>query len=62
MKQMVRNLVGLLVWVGLGKLEPAAVPGILAAGDRRALPSPAAPARGLTLMSVAYEKSFHNSL
>lgn len=55
LKQMVRNLAGLLVWIGLGKLEAAAVPAIFAARDRRALPSPAAPARGLTLMEVMYE-------
>lgn len=54
LKQMVRNLVGLLVWVGQGKITPADVPGILAAKDRCALPSPAAPAHGLTLMHVYY--------
>ncbi len=55
LKQMVRNLVGLLVWTGQGKLDPAIVSDILAAKDRKALPSPSAPAQGLTLMRVYYE-------
>lgn len=54
LKQMVRNLSGLLVWTGLGKIAPDEVPAILAARDRRALPSPSAPAQGLTLMRVLY--------
>ena len=54
LKQMVRNIAGMLVWAGLGKVRPADVPGILAARDRRALPSPSAPAQGLTLMEVIY--------
>ncbi|MDL2216228.1 tRNA pseudouridine(38-40) synthase TruA [Desulfovibrio sp. OttesenSCG-928-M14] len=54
LKQMVRNLVGLLVWVGLGKIEVERIPSILAACDRRALPSPSAPAKGLSLMQVSY--------
>jgi tRNA pseudouridine38-40 synthase len=54
LKQMVRNLVGFLVFVGRNKLSPAEAPGILAARDRRALPSPTAPACGLTLMRILY--------
>lgn len=54
LKQMVRNLVGLLVWIAQGKLPASAVPDILAAKDRRALPSPCAPAQGLTLLQVVY--------
>lgn len=54
LKQMVRNLVGLLVWVGQGKIDPDAVPDILEAKKRAALPSPSAPARGLTLLDVLY--------
>lgn len=54
LKQMVRNLMGLLVHVGQGKLSPETVPDILAARDRRALSSPTAPAKGLTLMKVFY--------
>ncbi len=54
LKQMVRNLMGLLVQVGNGKITADAVPGILAAKDRAALPSPTAPAEGLALMRVDY--------
>lgn len=54
LKQMVRNLVGLLVWVGQGKLRPEDVPDILEAKNRIALPSPSAPAQGLTLLEVMY--------
>lgn len=54
LKQMVRNLVGLLVWAGQGKLAAQDVPAIIHAANRRALPSPSAPARGLTLLEVLY--------
>ncbi|MDR2488710.1 MAG: tRNA pseudouridine(38-40) synthase TruA [Desulfovibrio sp.] len=54
LKQMVRNIIGLLVWAGQGKIRPAEVEAILAAGDRSALPSPTAPAQGLTLLEVFY--------
>lgn len=49
----VRNMVGTLVEVGAGRLEAAAVAGILAARDRAAA-GPTAPARGLTLEAVYY--------
>jgi tRNA pseudouridine38-40 synthase len=51
--QMVRTLVGTLVAVGEGKLEPGSMPEILAARDRGATGRPA-PARGLTLERVSY--------
>ena len=54
LKQMVRNLVGLLVWIAQGKVPVEAVPEILNARARRALLSPSAPAQGLTLMEVVY--------
>ena len=54
LKQMVRNLVGLIVWGGLGRITPSEAVAYLAAKDRRAVPSPTAPARGLTLMGVEY--------
>ncbi|MDL2272181.1 tRNA pseudouridine(38-40) synthase TruA [Desulfovibrio sp. OttesenSCG-928-I05] len=54
LKQMVRNLMGLLVQVGQGKLDAARVPDFLEARNRQALPSPTAPAQGLTLMKVFY--------
>ena len=51
--QMVRSLVGTLVAVGEGRLEPGAMPEILAARDR-ASAGPVAPSHGLTLVSVHY--------
>ncbi|MDR3074086.1 MAG: tRNA pseudouridine(38-40) synthase TruA [Deltaproteobacteria bacterium] len=54
LKQMVRNLMGLLVWVGLGRAGAGDVGDFLAAKDRRALPSPTAPPEGLTLVRVDY--------
>lgn len=54
LRQMVRNIMGLLVWVGLGKIDVAQVPSIIASQDRTKLPSPAAPSHGLTLLSVKY--------
>ena len=55
LKQMVRNIVGTLVQVGLGKLSQTAVPGILAACNRCAA-GPTAPPQGLSLMKVFYEE------
>lgn len=54
LKQMVRNLVGLLVWVGQGKVAVDDIPAFFDAKKRRALPSPSAPAQGLTLLEVLY--------
>lgn len=54
LKQMVRNLMGLMVYAGLGKTDAAGVKRFLEAGDRRALPSMTAPAKGLTLLRVDY--------
>ena len=51
--QMVRALVGTLVRVGEGRLEPDQVAGILAARDRSRTPN-MAPAHGLTLERVVY--------
>ena len=51
--QMVRSLVGALVTVGTGRLEPDAVDRILAAQDRAAAPQ-IAPPHGLTLERVIY--------
>jgi tRNA pseudouridine38-40 synthase len=53
LQQMVRSLVGTLVAVGEGRLDPEAIPGILAAHDRnRAGQVP--PPNGLTLERVSY--------
>lgn len=51
--QMVRSIVGTIVDVGVGKLTPGDVTGILAARDRAAA-GPVAPPHGLTLWHVAY--------
>jgi len=50
---MVRNIVGMLVEVGLGKREPDCVKKILTARDRRKA-GMTAPAHGLTLKKVMY--------
>ena len=54
--QMVRSLVGTLVAVGEGRLEPGAVPGILASRDRSRA-GQLAPAHGLTLEAVTYGRA-----
>ena len=51
--QMVRALVGTLVAVGEGKLDPEEIPAILAARDRSKARQ-LAPAHGLTLERVVY--------
>ena len=53
LKQMVRNLMGLLVAVGQGKILPETIPLILESRDRQKSPQ-TAPARGLTLKRVHY--------
>jgi tRNA pseudouridine38-40 synthase len=53
LKHMVRNLVGTLVEVGLGKRDPASIPELLQARDRTRA-GPTAPARGLFLAEVFY--------
>jgi tRNA pseudouridine38-40 synthase len=52
---MVRNLVGTMLDVGRGRLKVDEIPGILAARSRAAA-GPTAPAQGLFLCSVEYEK------
>lgn len=53
LKQMVRNIVGVLVAVGRGRLRQEDIPRIIAARDRRTAPM-TAPAKGLTLRQVYY--------
>lgn len=55
LRQMVRNLAGLLAWIGRGVIEPVRVGAFLAACDRRLMPAPTAPAQGLGLFRVWYE-------
>lgn len=52
--QMVRSLVGTLVRVGEGRIDPDDVPAILGAHDRSAA-GPVAPPHGLCLVSVEYD-------
>lgn len=54
LKQMVRNMAGVLWAAGKGKIGPKEVGDMLAAKDRRALKTATAPARGLFLVSVEY--------
>jgi tRNA pseudouridine38-40 synthase len=53
LRYMVRNIVGTLVEVGLGKIPPQQVQQIIASKDR-SLAAATAPARGLFLMEVCY--------
>ncbi len=55
LKQMVRTMVGTLVSIGQGKLQPKQVSGIIEARDRR-LAGATAPAKGLFLVRVDYER------
>jgi len=55
LRHMVRTLVGTLVSVGRGLIEPESIEAILAARDRRAA-GPVAPARGLVLERVSYDE------
>ena len=51
---MVRNMAGLLVACGQGKIDPQNVPALLETCDRRAVPAVTAPPQGLALVSVVY--------
>ncbi len=53
LNRMVRNIVGTLLRVGVGALEPEAVRRLLETGDRRTA-GPAAPAQGLCLVRIDY--------
>ena len=53
LRHMIRNAVGTLVEIGLGKRAPAWMAEVLASGDR-AQAGPTAPARGLFLVGVDY--------
>lgn len=61
LKQMVRNMAGLLAACGRGKLAPEAVPALLAATNRAAVNAPTAPPRGLALARVDYEPGPYSS-
>jgi tRNA pseudouridine38-40 synthase len=53
LRQMVRTLVGSLIWVGQGRWTPEQFAAALASLDRRAA-GPTAPAHGLTLTRIEY--------
>lgn len=53
LQYMVRTIVGTLIEVGRGKIDPGAIDRIFEARDRR-LAGPSAPARGLHLIGVEY--------
>ncbi len=53
LQNMVRIIAGTLIEVGLGRLSPDALPGILE-GKNRLLAGPTAPAKGLCLLKVDY--------
>lgn len=54
LRNMVRIMVGTLLFVGEGRLRPAEIAGLLASGDRGGA-GPTAAAHGLTLVSVRYD-------
>mgnify|MGYP001340471547 CR=1 FL=1 len=54
LKHMVRNLVGTLAEVGLGRRDPESLPALLASGDRTQA-GPTAPPQGLTMAKVFYD-------
>lgn len=56
LKQMVRNITGLIVAIGKGRLVWQVLPEIFASKSRAALPTPTVPARGLFLAAVNYGK------
>lgn len=56
LKQMVRNLVGLLVACGKGKIDPRSIPQLIATKDRKNSP-PTAPPQGLTMTQIWYKQN-----
>lgn len=55
LKQMVRNIAGLLGYIGQGRLDWRRVPEFINAENRVALPAITAPASGLALVRVKYK-------
>jgi tRNA pseudouridine38-40 synthase len=53
LQRMVRTIVGTLLYVGQGRLQPDCIPAILEAKDRN-LAGPSVPAHGLHLLRVEY--------
>ena len=61
LRHMVRNIVGTVLQIGESRMEPDAIPAILASRDRRNA-GRTAPAHGLYLMSVSYSPDNERSL
>ncbi|MGL4722185.1 MAG: tRNA pseudouridine(38-40) synthase TruA [Desulfovibrionaceae bacterium] len=57
LKQMVRNIVGLLVYIGRKKIPMSFLDNTFFSYERKNLPSPTAPAQGLSLHSIEYDES-----
>jgi tRNA pseudouridine38-40 synthase len=60
LRGMVRAIVGTLLWVGRGKIDPATFERIVDGNDR-ALAGPSAPANGLCLIAVEYRQDAANA-
>lgn len=58
---MVRNIAGLLVDVGLGRILPEAIPDLLARRDRRCI-GKTAPAQGLCLEEIFFDETRRSSV
>ena len=56
---MVRGIVGTLVWVGRGRVDPGQFEEIIASADRRRA-GPNAPPLGLMLIGVDYPDEFED--
>ncbi|MCM8760274.1 MAG: tRNA pseudouridine(38-40) synthase TruA [Candidatus Omnitrophica bacterium] len=54
--KMARNIIGTLIYVGLGKISVKDIPELIASQDRRRIP-PTAPPQGLYLKNVVYISS-----
>jgi tRNA pseudouridine38-40 synthase len=58
---MVRNIVGLLVEIGLGRIHPGKTRQFLGARDRRSVPVAPAPPQGLCLIKVRYPRNLSSN-
>ncbi len=58
LKQMVRNMAGLLAEIGRGRLPASSIPDYMAKASRQLLPTPTAPPEGLTLTKIVYDQDF----
>lgn len=61
LKQMVRNIAGLLYYIGQKRVDPQDVPRLLETRNRQFLRSPTAPPQGLALVKVTYKTEEENA-